>query len=96
MADSNVASAATAFEPMRKPGRPTGSGSIMTKTAKFDIGATVDELTYIASGAPWYWDWDASDYPANDWDLSEVPPIMSAMNKYSKLLIVFIRLARYD
>ena len=96
MADSKVASAATALEPMRKPG---GSGGIRTKTFKVDIRATVEALINIASRDwdssdwEWDWDWDASDYPTLEWDLSEVPSIMGALNKYSELLFVLICLA---
>ena len=101
MADSNVTSAATALKPMRKPGRPTGSGSFRTKPVDFDIRATVDALVNIASkpGYVHHWDWDANDYPDWDddcWDVDEVPPILTHLNKYSELLLVLIRLARYD
>ena len=96
MADSNVTSAATALEPMRKPGRPTGSGGIRTETVSFRIGAALDALIDIASQPPkGRWDWDASHYPDWDWDVSEVPPIMIALNEYSELLLVLIRLAPY-
>ena len=59
MADSKVASAATALD-------PHGYGSFRTKTGEVDIRATVDALTNIAGAHSWYareWDWDASDYP---------------------------------
>ena len=94
-----MASAATAVVPMRKRGRPTGSGSFRKKTGEVDIRATVDALTNIAGAPSWYareWDWDASDYPDWDWDVSYSPPDMAALNKYSELLLVLIRLARYD
>ena len=70
MADSKVASAATALE-------PHGSGSCRTKTGDVDIRATVDALINIASKPSWKareWDWDARDYPDWDWDLNEIPP----------------------
>ena len=77
MADSKVTSAATALEPMRKPG---GSGGTRTETVKVDIRATVEALIHIASRDwdssdwEWDWDWDACDYPDWEWDLSEKPP----------------------
>ena len=97
MADSKVTSAATALEPMRKRGRPKGSGSFRTKTGEVDIRATVDALTNIAASCyAREWDWDANDYPSLDWDVSYSPPDMAVLNKYSELLLVLIRLASYD
>ena len=100
MADSKVASAATAFEPMRKRGRPQGSGGIRTETVNFSIRATVDALINIASKPSWpkvpEWGWDASDYREWDGPLGYIPPDMAALNKYSELLLLLIRLARYD
>ena len=53
MADSKVASAATALEPMRKPGRPTGSGGIETETVvDFGIVDALDALIDIAPSPP--------------------------------------------
>ena len=104
MADSNVTSAATALEPMSSNrGRPTGSGGIETKPVDFGIEDALDALIELAL-QPWYarntqypkWDWDAKHYPHLDWDVSYSPPDMAVLNKYSELLLVLIRLARYD
>ena len=92
MADSNVTSAATALEPMRKPGRPTGSGGIRTETVNFRIGAALDALIDIASQPPkGPWDWDASRYPMPG--LSQRFYDMAGLNIYSQFLLVLIRLA---
>ena len=47
-----MTSAATALEPMIKRGRPKGSGSFRTRTAKFDIGVAMDALADIACQPP--------------------------------------------
>ena len=87
-----MTSAATALEPMRKRGRPKGSGSFRTKTAKFDIGVAMDALADIAcqppQGRPW--NWDGSAYPLQK--RTDAPDI-GALNDHSPVIFVLIRLA---
>jgi hypothetical protein len=93
MAGSKMASAATALEPMKKRGRPTGSGCIMTKPVDFDIEDAVDALSDIACQPPQGpWNWDGSTYPLC---LSESmsPVSMECLDDHSPVLFVLFRLA---
>ena len=90
MADSTMASAAAALEPMSsKRGQPTGSTGI---AIKFFVRAAMDALSHIACQPPeGPWDWDAIQYPLRKGGRRNVPNLAS-LNNHSQVLLELIRI----